>query len=217
MQDNKCIRCKKSYPGEFFLSFKERGICKTCKFCREKQKQRKKLETEIIDEQIQNDHDVRTCNRCFQTYDRDQFISKVNGNETKKCLKCRELITSTTRCEHGKTKSYCSLCSPLHHFVYSHCRRLSSYIKGEYSERYDEMLCCTIRQFKEHIESKLTNNMTLDNYGEYWWIDHIKPLFEIQDGEYLAFDEIKDRMHFSNTQPLPKIENILKSNKTSDQ
>ena len=52
--------------------------------------------------------------------------------------------------------------------------------------------------------------MNWDNYGEYWEIDHIKPisLFDltIEDNMYKCFNYI-------NTQPLEKIENKIKSNK----
>ena len=52
------------------------------------------------------------------------------------------------------------------------------------------------------------------NYGNYFYIDHVKPrsLFNIED--------INDRRimnHWSNLQPLEKYENMTKSNKYNDE
>ena len=62
-----------------------------------------------------------------------------------------------------------------------------------------------------HLESKFTDKMTWDNYGE-WHVDHILPISsfdikEIGDGEFMKCWELK------NLQPLWGDENVKKSNK----
>lgn len=64
-----------------------------------------------------------------------------------------------------------------------------------------EYLGCSIDQYKKHLESQFTSEMTWDNWGTYWEIDHIIPLSK--GGTF----------HFSNTQPLSITENRKKSNK----
>ena len=54
--------------------------------------------------------------------------------------------------------------------------------------------------------------MTWDNYGSYWWIDHIKPrsLFKYEKPEDKEF---KECWALKNLQPMEKIANIKKGNK----
>lgn len=62
-------------------------------------------------------------------------------------------------------------------------------------------LGCSVEEYKLYLEQQFNNNMNWDNYGDYWEIDHIKPLFtfnlEIECNLYEAF-------HYSNTRPLEK-------------
>lgn len=70
------------------------------------------------------------------------------------------------------------------------------------------MLGCTPEQFKQHIESQFDSNMSWDNYGSYWSIDHIIPIASaITENDLLKIN------HFSNLRPLEKIENIKKGAK----
>lgn len=73
-----------------------------------------------------------------------------------------------------------------------------------------ELLGCSPAQFKAHLESQFDKNMSWDNYGSYWSVDHIKPLagFDLTDGE-----QQKIAFHYTNCQPLEKIENIRKGDK----
>ena len=70
----------------------------------------------------------------------------------------------------------------------------------------------TPQQLKGHLESQFDSNMTWDNYGLYWNIDHIYPQSK------LLYDSL-DHPNFlkcwslNNLRPLEKIENIKKSNK----
>lgn len=69
---------------------------------------------------------------------------------------------------------------------------------------------CSTEQLKMHLESKFTAEMTWENYGSYWHIDHIKPvsLFDLK-----LEKDLKAVNHYTNLQPLEKIANIQKGNK----
>lgn len=51
--------------------------------------------------------------------------------------------------------------------------------------------------------------MTWDNYGKYWEIDHKIP---IQWGNP-TIEQVARRLHYTNTQPLSKKENLEKGNR----
>jgi hypothetical protein len=72
-----------------------------------------------------------------------------------------------------------------------------------------EMLGCTKNEFKIYILSKLKENMTLNNYGE-WQIDHIYPISKIN---FKDINEIIKYYNYTNLQPLDMIENMKKLNK----
>jgi len=73
----------------------------------------------------------------------------------------------------------------------------------------------TIIELKKYIETQFDDKMNWDNYGSYWWIDHIKPksLFKyntIEDPNFKKCWELK------NLRPLEKKENLIKKNKIID-
>ena len=73
-----------------------------------------------------------------------------------------------------------------------------------------DFLGCDINFLMLYLESKFLENMNWGNYGE-WHIDHIKPCcsFDLSD-----IDQIKSCFHYTNLQPLWKMENCIKSGST---
>ena len=80
------------------------------------------------------------------------------------------------------------------------------------SNRDDEtfdIIGCTPRYLKDHLESQFTEGMSWENHGLYGWhIDHIVPLSSAKTEEDLI-----ELCHYSNLQPLWAIDNLKKSNK----
>jgi hypothetical protein len=70
-------------------------------------------------------------------------------------------------------------------------------------------LGCSIKFFKDYITSKFYGNMSWDNYGAYWELDHIVPLnkFDLSNRE-----ELLKAIHYTNFQPLTIEEHRCKSN-----
>ena len=61
---------------------------------------------------------------------------------------------------------------------------------------------------KVHIENQFKDGMNWDNYGD-WHIDHIIPL----KYDNPSLDEVIERLHYTNTQPLSASDNKAKGNR----
>jgi hypothetical protein len=82
---------------------------------------------------------------------------------------------------------------------------------NEYKNKHTiEYLGCSIDEYRKYIELKFTPEMSWENYGDYWEIDHIKPIssFNLNNPEELA-----KCFYYENTQPLYWKDNLYKSNK----
>jgi hypothetical protein len=82
--------------------------------------------------------------------------------------------------------------------------RINVALKGEAKEEsFIQLLGCSIEEFKLYLEKQFNENMNWDNYGKdkYWEIDHTIPLSK--GGSF----------HYTNTSPMPILQNRSKSNK----
>lgn len=72
------------------------------------------------------------------------------------------------------------------------------------------LIGCDVAFLISHLENQFDSKMSWDNYGIYWHIDHRIPCasFDLSKKE-----EQKKCFHYSNLQPLEKIENIKKGAK----
>lgn len=71
---------------------------------------------------------------------------------------------------------------------------------------FTEYIGCEREILISHIELQFQSGMTWDNYG-LWEIDHIKPLANASTEE-----ELYNLCHYTNFQPLWKLDNVKKSN-----
>lgn len=77
------------------------------------------------------------------------------------------------------------------------------------SNRTIALLGAGIDTVKSHLQSKFTDGMTWENYGE-WHVDHVVPC----DSFDLSVKENQRKcFHYTNLQPLWAIDNLKKSNK----
>lgn len=90
-------------------------------------------------------------------------------------------------------------------------RRLSHVLQGSLkADKTFNLLGCDVKNLKEHLERQFCNGMAWDNYGSAWHIDHIIPCasFNLTDPE-----QQRKCFHYSNLQPLLKIDNLKKGRK----
>ena len=87
--------------------------------------------------------------------------------------------------------------------------RINCALKNNFKSSTTELLLgCSLPFYKTYLENKFDNNMSWDNYGSYWDIDHIIPCINFD-----LSDELEQRkcFHYLNTQPLSKLENQRKN------
>lgn len=89
-------------------------------------------------------------------------------------------------------------------------------LRGYKSERHwEEFTSYSIKELKVHLESQFDENMTWENMGEYWEIDHIIPqnLFQFTTENDIQF---KICWSLANLRPLEKIANKNRPKDGSD-
>lgn len=89
---------------------------------------------------------------------------------------------------------------------------LNRYVKKGKNKYFSSLtlLNCTLEEFKIHLEKQFKPEMSWENHGKIWEIDHIVPCskFDLSKEE-----EQRKCFNFKNLQPLYKKENRVKSNK----
>lgn len=90
-------------------------------------------------------------------------------------------------------------------------RRINKFLHGsKVGRHWEDLVDYTIDQLKRHIEKLFNPEMTWDNYGTVWEIDHKIPIavFNYEKPEHLDF---KLCWNINNLRPLAKHENRSKS------
>lgn len=80
----------------------------------------------------------------------------------------------------------------------------------DFKPKYREYLGCSIKELKQHLESKFKEGMSWNNWAlKGWHIDHIRPMssFNLKDEKEMA-----KCWNYINLQPLWASENLRKSN-----
>ncbi len=72
-----------------------------------------------------------------------------------------------------------------------------------------ELLACSIKEFKKHLQNQFKPGMSWDNYG-LWHIDHKLPCAKF---DLSKFKNQRKCFHFSNLQPLWAKDNLRKGSK----
>ncbi len=86
--------------------------------------------------------------------------------------------------------------------------RVHNVLKQNKNNTTYEFIGCTKDQLIKWLQSQFTGNMTWENYGSYWHVDHVIPLIffnlEIKEEQFLAFN-------WCNLQPMIGIDNLSKN------
>jgi hypothetical protein len=220
-----CSECRYEKSANEFLSTRVRGYTKRCQACRNRTvkyaKDRKDRLTAIQNERDRapegsDIHKKKICGKCGCLLDIKEFLGK-RGQVKKNCNGCYANFLVYVTCIHKINKSTCKTCGPHLYDVARYRNSLASLLRGFcVSPDILDSLGCDYAQFRRHLERLFTPEMNWGNHRDAWQIDFYYPLLEIVNGDYLPMAEIERRKHYTNIRPIPKTENLEKSNKAPE-
>ena len=85
-------------------------------------------------------------------------------------------------------------------------------IHKNYKGTFEEVLPYTVQELKQHLENQFDENMTWENYGSYWQVDHIIPRSYFKFDNYLD-KEFQKCWALENLRPLEASANASKGNR----
>jgi hypothetical protein len=113
---------------------------------------------------------------------------------------------------HIKRRNECRECDPVGNLVGITRSTLYQAVAQNKPLPRSGIVGCSTAEFKEHLQSKFQEGMGWENYGE-WQIDHIIPLKYKKDNATPTIEEVTERFHYLNTQPMWAAENGSKGNR----
>jgi hypothetical protein len=214
-----CDECKEEKKGSFFNEYKK--ICKVCESEKCKESNNRPA----------SDAPPKTCNKC----NKEQVAAQFRF-QSRVCLTCEKERLYQWR-EENKER-FLSLCKKYRDKDESkekrnatsrerynkeikvklerlYRNRIKACIKKKHCPPktafdYDGLLGCKIDTLIKWLEFNMTKEMTWENYGTYWHVDHIYPcsIFDF------SIDENRKRcFNWTNLSPMIGIENLKKGNK----
>jgi hypothetical protein len=232
MENKLCICCKLSKNINEFHKNKSKkdGLQDHCKDCRKlksdkNQEKRKKYRKEWYQKNIDkvkimenlryhsNKDNINEKRK--ELYHKDEIIKlKVKEQQKKYYENNKELFSNNAKLWVKNNRDRRNEISRKHYNEYKTlmiCRRLIKrtikYLGTEKELKTIELLGYSPSSLKENIESKFTEGMNWENYGE-WHIDHIKPISAFDKSETPSIINSLD-----NLQPLWAFDNLSKGSK----
>ena len=156
----------------------------------------------------------KQCTKCKKEKSYSEFFKdKRAKNELySACNSCHmEYIKKWQKNNREKINQYHKV-NPKYRLDQNMATSICNELKGRKAGRtWKSLVGYSIDDLIRHLEKQFDEKMTWDNYGSYWWIDHIKArsLFRYEMAEEPEFEKC---WALENLQPLEKITNMKKSN-----
>lgn len=181
-----CNTCNNKLDESYFRKKKTGYIEKKCKQCeREYAALRRKNNKEAVNKaNRKNNHDI--------VLKREREYIEKNKDKIREQAKKRY---------HNNYKLNTNI-----KLIHNQRNRINKFISGK-NKNSLEILNCDINFFKKWIQFQFDSNMTWENYGKYWHIDHYIPCSKYGGKQDLYI------FHWKNLRPCEKIENLSKNNK----
>lgn len=79
---------------------------------------------------------------------------------------------------------------------------------------FDELIGCSTKEFRLHLESLMSKCMSWSNYGTFWHVDHVMPLSAVDLNDNACLLSVAN---WRNCVPLKKKENLSKGSKVTSE
>lgn len=200
----KCNKCSKEKPlNAFGIRSKEKdGLNPSCKECIRKQ-DKKYYSTSRKEYMKQHNQktEVKEYNKQWIKENKDRFKEnrqKWNDNNKEKIRQYFLLYSKKRYHENINHKLSLTLRNRLNDALKNNYKTSSALVS----------LGCSLEKFKLYLEKQFFPEMTWNNYGKVWEIDHIKPcsLFDMTN-----LKQQQKCFHYTNMQPLFKTTQIAES------
>lgn len=184
-----CIRCEQEKPiSEFGIKTESNdGFNHTCKTCNN-------IVTQLYRENNPESH---------------KKSSRLHYKNNKEKFKAKQHIRDKTKHNEHNMKRYYS--EPEFRIKKSVGSRIYQLLRKNKSTKFNKSvkyLGCPIKEYREFLENQFLPEMTWDNHGKIWEIDHIIPCDSF---DLIIEEEQLKCFHYSNTQPLFKTTEIAES------
>lgn len=182
-------------------------------WCLDCSKKKYKLQKKNIIEYSETD--TKKCNQCnkdkkvLENYDIKKGTRDGYSNICKCCRKEYRKENSKKFYEKKKHKLDTNIQFKLSENIRARIRHVLKNNKI-IKPKTEKLIDSNLKKFVEHIENQFYENISFDNYGKEWHIDHIIPcnFFNLLD-----IEQIKACCHYTNLQPLLIFHNLDKSDK----
>ena len=192
METKYCEGCKEDKPIEEFSTSQKRRKCKKClnKECREyKKKNRDKIS--VYNKQYKNDikDEIKEYNHDYNLANREAIQKRQSAYQK----------------ERKKTDPVFKLAGCLRN-------RLRVCLKTRNRKSTKELTGCEYAFVRDWLQSQFIDDMTFENHGEKWHIDHVLPC-----AKFNMLDEEEQRRCFNwtNLQPMFADDNLTKNDRVS--
>ncbi len=186
METKICKRCDEEKNISEFPH--KKNYCRLCQnwFCRD-YKRRNREKISAYNKEYKGDHKDEICdyNADYSIKNRDQIQKRQTAQHRE-----RKLVD----------KNYDLACK--------YRTYLNSFLKNK-SKAFEKYLGCDHKTFLDWLKFNFDDNMTLENYGEVWHLDHVIPVsyFDLTDE-----NKILECFNWSNIRPLHKLANQKRVN-----
>ncbi len=207
MPKKKCLNCLEEKEIDLFpkSSRKSDGLDTHCKICRnEKTKQYRlnnpeKIKVARRKNYIEHRHSILKQKARYTRKHSEQkaiYDKEYRKNNAEKIAEYKR-NWETKHCDEPVFKIKRNLRRRLHHVIDGGIKYGSTF----------ELVGCSAQELKQHLEAQFTPDMSWDNYGTYWHIDHI---IQCQEFNLLLESEQRLCFHYSNLRPLEASKNVSK-------
>jgi hypothetical protein len=203
-----CIKCNElKNLTEFYISKRNKsGYDNSCKVCKQtyiklnNSKYTKDYFKEISQKYVLKNKD-QILKRQKEYYSLNKHYWKDNNDRKEYC----KLYSKTNRKILNEYQKFQYNNNPQFKLGVLLRQRFKSAIKGYKIKNIEYLIGCSVEECKRHIESLFHPEMTWENHGLVWEIDHIKPCISF---DLTNVEQQSQCFHYTNLQPLFKTTEI---------